>query len=89
MKVTIEYSTNSNEDRDRIANVLHSHLCGRQAYIDSLIGLNIDKDRTIIIWVDHHSELATGHYVSYICELLHRARYLLEGGDNEEDTPKS
>lgn len=89
MKVTIEYSTNSNAERDRIAMVLKSNLCGRQAYRDGLIIIDSHSDTSIRIWVDHLPELVTAHYVGIICDLISRTRCLFKEGGNEEDTSLS
>lgn len=90
MKVTIEYRTNSNEDRNRVASWLHSNLCGKRAYVESKIGINIDEDNLVYIWVDDLTEMATYRYVGFICRVITN----ITGKDGwrvhcEEDTPKS
>lgn len=70
IKVTIKYSTTSNEDRDKVASWVHSNLCGDPAYVESKIGINIDEDKLVYIWVDDLTEMETDKYVGLICTLI-------------------
>lgn len=50
-KYEITIKTDSNKEKYRLGDLIHNQLVGHTDYINNNIILNIDKDKTVRLWI--------------------------------------
>ena len=51
-RYVVEINCASNEEKMALGTSIHEQLVGNPNYIESRIGINVDEDRKVLIWVD-------------------------------------
>lgn len=50
----IEISCSSNEEKMALGTSIHEQLVGNPNYIENRIGINVDEDKKVYIWVSNN-----------------------------------